>query len=63
MLLCIFNTRETMEKFYQNKKTIEVPVVKKPLAALISELAKRRDIRTFNLEKGALRISARFRNA
>jgi pyruvate/oxaloacetate carboxyltransferase len=64
MLLCIFNTPETMKKFYQNKKTIEVhPLVKKPLAALISELAKRRDIRTFNLEKGSLKISARFRNA
>jgi oxaloacetate decarboxylase alpha subunit len=57
LLLAIFNTQETMGKFYQNKKTIEFqPVVKKPLVALIHELAKRREIKMANIEKGSLRI-------
>jgi oxaloacetate decarboxylase alpha subunit len=57
LLLAIFNTQETMEKFYQNRKTIELhPVVKKPLVALINELAKRRDIKMVDIEKGSLRI-------
>jgi oxaloacetate decarboxylase alpha subunit len=57
MLLNIFNTRETMEKFYQNKKVIDVqPIVKRPLAALIQELARRQDIKAVRIEKGPLRI-------
>ncbi len=57
LLLAIFNSQETMEKFYQNRKTIQFqPVVKKPLVALISELAKRRDIKMVNIEKGSLRV-------
>lgn len=61
LLLALFNTRQTMQKFYQNKKTIALhPVVKKPLVALIGELAKRRDIKTVHIEKGALKISQTF---
>jgi hypothetical protein len=55
--LNIFNTQKTMEKFYQNKKTLELhPVVRKPLAALIKELANRRDIRLVRIEKSSLKM-------
>jgi hypothetical protein len=61
LLLNIFNTRETMEKFYQNKKTIESrPLVRRPLNALIRELAKRHDIKMVNIQKGSLKIEQRF---
>jgi pyruvate/oxaloacetate carboxyltransferase len=57
LLLTIFNTRETMEKFYQNKKTIEShPVVRTPLAFLIKELANRHEIKTVNIQKGSFKI-------
>jgi pyruvate/oxaloacetate carboxyltransferase len=57
MLLHIFNTRETMENFYRNKKEIPArPLVKSPLAALVQELAGRRDIRMVGMERGNLRI-------
>ncbi|MBU2498387.1 MAG: hypothetical protein KKE57_05775 [Proteobacteria bacterium] len=61
LLLSIFNTRETMEQFYQNKKTIELrPLVRRPLNALIRELVKRRDIKMVNIQKGSLKIEQRF---
>jgi oxaloacetate decarboxylase alpha subunit len=61
LLLAIFNTRETMEKFYQHRKTIELhPPVQKPLAFLIKELAKRGDIKMVNIQKGHLKISQVF---
>lgn len=61
LLLSLFNTRETMEKFYQNKKTIELrPLVRRPLNALIRELVKRQDIKTVRIQKGSLKIALRF---
>ena len=61
LLLTIFNTRETMEKFYQNKKTIEShPVVRTPLAFLIKELANRHEIKTVNIQKGSFKIGPNF---
>lgn len=61
LLLALFNTQETMEKFYQNKKTIEFrPVVNKPLVALIKELANRRDIKMVKIEKGSLNVEQHF---
>jgi len=61
LLLTIFNTRETMEKFYQNKKTIEShPVVRTPLAFLIKELATRHEIKTVNIQKGSFKIGPNF---
>jgi len=56
LLLAIFNTRETMDKFHQNKKTIEShPVVETPLAFLVRELATRHEIRTVHIQKGSLK--------
>jgi oxaloacetate decarboxylase alpha subunit len=61
LLLTIFNTRETMEKFYQNKKTIEShPAVRTPLAFLIKELANRHEIKTVNIQKGSFKIGPNF---
>ncbi len=61
LLLAIFNTRETMEKFYQNKKTIQShPVVTTPLAFLIRELAKRHDLKMVNIEKGPFKLRTNF---
>jgi pyruvate/oxaloacetate carboxyltransferase len=61
LLLAIFNTRETMEKFYQNKKRIKShPIVERPLVFLIKELANRHEIKTVNIQKGSLRINANF---
>jgi pyruvate/oxaloacetate carboxyltransferase len=61
LLLTIFNTRETMEKFYQNKKTIEShPVVRTPLAFLIKELANRHEIKKVNIQKGSFKIGPNF---
>jgi oxaloacetate decarboxylase alpha subunit len=61
LLLAIFNTRETMEKFYQNKKTIEShPVVATPLSFLIKELAKRPDLKMVNIEKRLFKLRTNF---
>ena len=61
LLLTIFNTRETMEKFYKKKKTIEShPVVRTPLAFLIKELANRHEIKTVNIQKGSFKIDPNF---
>jgi pyruvate/oxaloacetate carboxyltransferase len=61
LLLTIFNTRETMEKFYQNKKTIEShPIVRTPLGFLIKELANRHEIKTVNIQKGSFKINPNF---
>jgi oxaloacetate decarboxylase alpha subunit len=61
LLLTIFNTRETMEKFYQNKKTIEShPVVRTPIAFLIKELANRHEIKTVRIQKGSFKIGPNF---
>jgi hypothetical protein len=50
-----------MEKFYQNKKTIEShPVVRTPLAFLIKELANRHEIKTVNIQKGSFKIDPNF---
>lgn len=56
LLLNLFNNRTTMEKFYQNRETINMPVIDKPLSCLIKEMVKRRDIKTMGLEKGIVKI-------
>lgn len=60
MLLTLFNARSTMEKFYKNKKKIEIPVVKSPLVALIKELASKHYIQSIQIAKGSLRIKQSF---
>ena len=57
LLLNLFNARPTMEKFYQNRVKIEIPVNDKPVSCLIKELVNRRDIKTINLEKGNVRLA------
>jgi oxaloacetate decarboxylase alpha subunit len=61
LLLSLFTTHETREKFQQNRKTINPkPVLRTPLTALIRELAKRGDLREMTLEKGSLRLAQAF---
>jgi oxaloacetate decarboxylase alpha subunit len=60
MLLTLFNARSTMEKFYKNKKKIEIPVVESPLVAFIKELASKNYIQSIQIEKGSLRLKQSF---
>ena len=60
LLLELFFSRPTLEKFYQNKKAIEFPVMRLPLAALIEELAKRRDVRKVSVQRGSLKMEQIF---
>ena len=60
LLLELFFSRPTIEKFHQNKKPIEFPVTRLPLSTLIRELSKRKDISRVRLQKGALRLEQIF---
>jgi oxaloacetate decarboxylase alpha subunit len=54
LLLTLFFSRPTLEKFHKNKRTIAMPAVKQPLTALIQELGKRTHLRKFQFQKGPL---------
>ena len=56
LLLHIFNTPQTLAKYYKNKVSLKVPVVRKPLTAMLSELSKRRSLKKFSLQKGPTKI-------
>jgi oxaloacetate decarboxylase alpha subunit len=60
LLLMIFNTPQTLKKFLKNKKSLEFPIIRRPLAALINELTKRRDIQRFVLQKGSISMEQLF---
>ena len=60
LLLELFFSHPTLEKFHKNKKTIEFPVTRLPLSTLIRELSKRKDISRVRLQKGALRLEQIF---
>ncbi|MFZ5632174.1 MAG: pyruvate carboxylase subunit B [Bacillota bacterium] len=57
LVLALVNTRQTLEKFYKNKKSIEITVVTKPLLTIIKELIKRNDIKSVSIEKGGAFLS------
>ena len=56
LLLTLFFSRPTLERFHKNRRAIEFPAVKKPLTALIQELGKRPQLRKFYFEKGPLKV-------
>ncbi len=56
LLLTLFFSRPTLERFQKNRKPIEFPVVKPPLTALIEELGKRPRMRKFYFQRGPLRL-------
>jgi oxaloacetate decarboxylase alpha subunit len=61
LLLALFNSRETLEKFYKNRKRMDpTQVVRTPLAALVRELAKRDDLSEITIQKGSLKIAQVF---
>jgi len=54
LLLTLFFSRPTLEKFHKSKRAVEMPMVKHPLGALIQELGKRTHLRKFYFLKGPL---------
>ena len=56
LLLTLFFSRPTLEKFRKNRRVIEFPAVKSPLTALIQEIGKRPEMRKFCFQKGPLRV-------
>ena len=61
LLMTLFNTPQTLEKYKKNKKVINTrPVFRTPLACLIKELANRRDIKRISIEKGSVKVAQVF---
>ncbi len=56
LLLTLFFSKPTLEKFYQNCKPIDPAAIKTPVIALIQELLKRRDIRQVSVRKGPVKL-------
>jgi hypothetical protein len=56
LLLTLFFSRPTLERFRKNGRPIEFPAVKAPLPALIEELGKRPQLRKFYFKKGPLML-------
>jgi hypothetical protein len=56
LLLTLFFSRPTLERFHKNRRAIEFPAVKPPLTALIQELGKRPQMRKFYFQSGPLRL-------
>jgi pyruvate/oxaloacetate carboxyltransferase len=57
LLLTLFFSRRTLEKFHKNKRAIEMPAVRQPLTALIQELGRRPHLQKFYFQKGPLVLS------
>ncbi len=60
LLLALFFSRPTLERYNKNKKATERPVQRTPLMALIQELAKRKDIRQVSIQKGSVKLKQAF---
>jgi oxaloacetate decarboxylase alpha subunit len=56
LLLTLFFSRPTLERFHKNRRAIEFPAVKPPLTALIQELGKRPHMRKFYFQRGSLKL-------
>jgi oxaloacetate decarboxylase alpha subunit len=56
LLLTLFFSRPTLERFHKNRRAIEFPAVKPPLTALIQELGKRPHMRKFHFQSGPLKL-------
>jgi len=56
LLLTLFFSRPTLDRFRKNSRTIEFPAVTAPLTALIEELGKRSQLRKFYFKKGPLKL-------
>jgi hypothetical protein len=61
LLMTLFATPVTLEKFYRNRKTVEPEAISRiPLTALIRELSKRRGVERLSIEKGTLKLTQCF---
>jgi hypothetical protein len=60
LLLALFFSRPTLERYSKNKKAAEIPVQRMPLITLIQELAKRKDIRRISIQKSGIRLEQAF---
>jgi pyruvate/oxaloacetate carboxyltransferase len=60
LLLALFFSRPTLERFYNHLKPTEIPIQGYPLTVLIRELAKRKDIRQVAIQKGSVRLKQTF---
>jgi len=60
LLLSLFFSKPTLEKFNQNRKSIDLNATRTPLIALIQELLKRQDIRKVSVQKGPLKLKQAF---
>jgi len=60
LLLHLFFSRPTLEEYNKNKRVISFPVVRTPLVTLVEELSKRKDIKSFALQKEKLRVEQVF---
>ena len=61
LLLHLFYGKDHVEALAREKSTFnERPSLKQPLHALVEELARETNLKTFKLEKGSLKLSLRF---
>jgi pyruvate/oxaloacetate carboxyltransferase len=60
LLLALFFSRPTLERFQKNRKATEFPILRLPLVALVQELAKRPDLKRIHLQKGRLKLEQTF---
>ena len=60
LLLTLFFSRPTLERFHKNKRAIEFPFTKMPLVALVQELGKRNDLKRIFFQKGHLKLEQTF---
>lgn len=61
LLMKLFSTPQNLEKFKQNKIEIDgQPSTGTPLVSMIKELSKRKDIRSFSLERSSMSLSMTF---
>jgi pyruvate/oxaloacetate carboxyltransferase len=60
LLLHLFFSKPTLEEYNKNKRAIPFPVVRTPLVALVEELSRRKDIKSFTMQKGTLKVAQVF---
>jgi oxaloacetate decarboxylase alpha subunit len=60
LLLHLFFSEPTLNEYNKNRKAIPFPVVRTPLAALVEELSKRKDLKSFAVQKDTLKMEQVF---
>jgi len=61
LLMTLFNTPQTLEKYNRNKRKINPePVLATPISALVRELSKRHDLNSVSIQKGSVKLTQVF---